>query len=74
MIDNREGSKGETTGSDIHSLETAATGLLPSPSALDSRGSQSKAGMLRCLGADSLAGRPGIPHCRGIRRPGVQPQ
>ena len=71
MIDNREGSKGETTsGSGIHSPETAATGLLPSPSGLHSGGNQSRAGMLRCLGADSLAGRPGIPHRHGIHRPG----
>jgi hypothetical protein len=71
IIDNREASKGETTAdSGIHSLETAATGLLPSPSGLHGRGNQSRAGMRRCLGAHSLAGRPGIPHPRGIHRPG----
>ena len=69
MIDNREGSKGATAGSGIHSPETAATGLLRNPSGLHSRGNQSRAGMLRCLRADSLAGRPGYPLRHDIHRP-----
>jgi hypothetical protein len=45
MIDNRERRKGDTTvGSGIHSPETAATGLLPTPSGLHRQGNQSTAG------------------------------
>ena len=59
-------------GSGTHALETAATRGLPTASALHGQGSQNRAGMLRSLGARSLADRPGIPHHHGIHSSGDQ--